>query len=337
MWGLKMATGKFRIKRLSSGGLITNYFCTSTCRHCLYNCSPEWPKDYISKDTARKNFQKIKSLGCHAVHIGGGEPLLRPDKLVSVLEAAAEVGIHIDYVETNSSWFRDPESADETLSRLKEHGLQTLLISISPFHNEHIPFARVEGVVAAAQRCGIRLFPWIEDFVPDLKALNSASTHTLDEFEAHFGRDYLRQVLRRYWVHLGGRALKTFKEVLPQKALAQVLNSASSTCASELSDTSHFHLDLLGNYIPGLCSGLAICREDLGENLNESKYLLLTCLYRKGIRGLNDLATDQYGFQASRTNYISKCELCTEIRLHLVKKSKDDFAELQPLEFYTQS
>ena len=102
LWGLKMATGKFRIKRLSSGGLITNYFCTSTCRHCLYNCSPEWPKDYISKDTARKNFQKIKSLGCHAVHIGGGEPLLRPDKLVSVLDVAAEVGIVVKPVSPKS-------------------------------------------------------------------------------------------------------------------------------------------------------------------------------------------------------------------------------------------
>ena len=326
-----------KIKRLQSGGLITNYFCTSTCRHCLYNSSPEWPKDYISKDTARKNFQKIKSLACHSVHIGGGEPLLRPDRLVSVLEAAAECGIHIDYIETNSSWFRDPDSANETLGRLKEHGLQTLLISISPFHNEHIPFARVAGVVAAAQRIGIRLFPWIEDFVTDLRAFDPTGIHKLEEFEAHFGRDYLHQVLGRYWVHLGGRALKTFREVLPQKPLAQVLNSASSTCASELSDTSHFHMDLFGNYIPGLCSGLAIGRDDLGESIREGNYPLLNCLYRKGVRGFYDLASDKYGFQASRSNYINKCDLCTEIRSWLVEQTKEDIPELKPLEFYKQS
>ena len=41
-------------------------------------------------------------MGCPSVHIGGGEPLLRPDKLQAVLEAASDCGVGIDYVETNS-------------------------------------------------------------------------------------------------------------------------------------------------------------------------------------------------------------------------------------------
>jgi len=36
------------IGRLVSGGIITNYFAPSPARHCLYNCSPHWAKDYIS-------------------------------------------------------------------------------------------------------------------------------------------------------------------------------------------------------------------------------------------------------------------------------------------------
>jgi hypothetical protein len=36
------------------------------------------------------------------VHIGGGEPLLKPDQLGRVLEIADETGIRVDYVETNS-------------------------------------------------------------------------------------------------------------------------------------------------------------------------------------------------------------------------------------------
>ena len=94
------------ISYLQSGGLITNYYCTSRCRHCLYGCSPSWPKEYIDKDTARMNFKKIKSLNCFSVHIGGGEPFLKADLLESVLEAASEEGIGIEYIETNSSWKR---------------------------------------------------------------------------------------------------------------------------------------------------------------------------------------------------------------------------------------
>lgn len=37
------------IRRLMSGGLITNYHCTSACRHCLYRSSPRWPKEFIAK------------------------------------------------------------------------------------------------------------------------------------------------------------------------------------------------------------------------------------------------------------------------------------------------
>ena len=330
-----MGKNSLSIVALASGGVITNYYCTSSCRHCLYNCGPDWPKRYISQDAARQNFQAIKSMGCRSVHIGGGEPFFRPDALVEALDAAAEAGIDIDYVETNSAWFRDPESAAETLNRLKAQGLQTLLISISPFHNEHIPFARVEGVVTAAQRCGIRLFPWVEDFIQDLRVFDAARTHTLGEFEAHFGPDYLQGVLGCYWVHLGGRALKTFRPVLPKKPLNQLLSTANASCAAELSDTSHFHLDLFGNYIPGLCSGLAIAREDLGSPLSDADYPLLNCLFRKGIVGLHDLGCQQYGFAAFRETYISKCELCTEIRTFLANAADIAFKELQPLEFYT--
>ena len=330
-----MATAEtFIIDRLQAGGLITNYFCSSRCRHCLYNSSPDWPKEIITAETAEISFQTIQSLGCRSVHIGGGEPLLRPDALMAVLETAGQTGMHIDYVETNSSWYRDPDSAAALLSRLKDGGLQTLLISISPFHNEHIPFARVTGVMAAARRAGIRLFPWVDGFVPDLAALDPDRTHSLAEFEARFGPDYLRQVLGRYWVHPGGRALKTIGRVMAAKPLARILENGGDSCAADLSDTSHFHIDLFGNYIPGLCAGLAIGREDLGKPLSESRYPLLALLYSRGIGGFFRWARNLHGFRPSREGYINKCDLCTEIRAHLVRTTTGEYRELAPLEFY---
>jgi hypothetical protein len=322
------------IKRLRSGGLITNYFCTSRCRHCLYNCSPDWPKEYISAETAETSFRTIQSLGCRAVHIGGGEPLLRPDALAEVLDAAARTGMRIDYVETNSSWYRDPDSAAELLNRLKQRGLHTLLVSISPFHGEYTPFAKVTGVMAAARQSGIRLFPWVDAFIPDLTALEHRQTHSLEEFEALYGSDYLLQVLGRYWIHLGGRALNTFRPVLVEKPLAQILEEGAGSCAAELLDTSHFHVDLFGNYIPGLCAGLAIRREDLGKPLNEGNYPLLSLLAGRGIGGFYRRARESHGFRPSRSAYLNKCDLCTEIRSHLVRRTAGGHTELRPLDFY---
>ena len=189
---------EFTIKKLRSGGLITNYFCTSSCKHCLYKCSPHWEKRYIDPDIAEKNLMTIRSLGCRAAHIGGGEPLLRPDKLGPVLETAAKVGVAVEYVETNSSWFTDIESAKALLAQLRPKGLNTLLVSISPFHNEQIPFSRVQGVIEAARQVGVGVFPWINDFISDLTRLDPAKPHSLDEYQQVYDNDYLMQILQRY-------------------------------------------------------------------------------------------------------------------------------------------
>ena len=37
-------------------------------------------------------------MGCRSVHIGGGEPLLRPDNLAEILGVAQNVGVLIEYV-----------------------------------------------------------------------------------------------------------------------------------------------------------------------------------------------------------------------------------------------
>jgi hypothetical protein len=61
---------KFLIDGLRSGGVITNYYCTSSCGHCLYFCSPNWKKDYIEIGMLAQILEKITSLGCKSIHIG---------------------------------------------------------------------------------------------------------------------------------------------------------------------------------------------------------------------------------------------------------------------------
>lgn len=325
---------KLRIGRLVSGGLITNYFCTSACRHCLYNCGPGRAKQYIDPTAAAETLRRVKSLGCPAVHIGGGEPLLRPRELGEVLDAARRAGVSIDYVETNASWFTEADAAVALLSELRSKGLSTLLVSISPFHNEHIPLAKTLGVIQAARRAGVRILPWVTEFLRDLEGFDAARPHGLAEYEERYGGDYLRRTLDRYWIHMGGRALETFRPLLRSRTLEHVLRETPGNCARELTDTSHFHVDVHGNYIPGLCAGLAVALQDLGGALSEERYPLLTCLFARGIRGLHDMAS-KAGFSALRPGYLGKCDLCTDIRRWLVHNGSDGVPELRPLDFYS--
>ncbi len=209
---------EFCIGWLRSGGLITNYYCTSQCGHCLYACSPQWEKVYIDSETAKKNLQKVRELGCNSIHVGGGEPFLNLEGLKAVLRAAKETGMAVEYVETNSSWFKDSHSSRQTLEELKELGLSTLLVSISPFHNEYIPFFKVKGVMEQCRNAGISIFPWIREFYSEIDAFDDRTTHKMAEYESRFGKQYLRRIPARYWIHFGGRAIK-FRDGIRSKGL----------------------------------------------------------------------------------------------------------------------
>lgn len=320
------------INNLISGGIITNYSCSSRCRHCLYGCSPRRSRQYIDEQTLKNTIFKILSLGCSSVHIGGGEPFLNIVGLKNVFEISTDSGMEIEYVETNSSWYTDQNSACTILSGLKDAGLRCVLVSMSPFHNEHIPFAKVKGVIQACNTVGISVYPWVMGFFQEMNSFDDLCVHTMNEYESRFGNDYLSGILSRYWVHMGGRALLTYKDLLPLTGILGILESNSGPCR-ELSDTSHFHMDLFGNYIPGLCSGLAISCDDLGESLCRESYPFLSELADSGISSLFDMATNSFDFKPSEY-YLNKCHLCFDIRKFLVIEKGIKSKDLRPKEFY---
>ena len=323
----------FDIQSLAGGGLIATYRCPSRCRHCLYASGPDRDPAYMDAETARRACSRIKSLHCNTIHIGGGEPLLDPQALATILETAMLEGLHIAYVETNCSWFNDTQSACNILQELAESGLSTLLISISPFHNEYIPLEKTTGVIEACDKTGISVFPWVLELYDDLKEFEPESHHRFEEFLDKFGPGYLESIARRYWIRFAGRALRTFEGMFKKKDVGTILEENPFSC-SELGDTSHFHIDVYGNYIPGLCTGLALELDDLAEPVDKKKYPFLDLLGTGGINALYGEAVEQFGF-APRKAYTSKCDLCQHIRSFLVLEKGLQTPELQPAEFYT--
>jgi hypothetical protein len=320
------------ISRLQSGGLVTNYVCSSACAHCSYRSSPKRDKAYITPETAAANCRACRELGCRSMHIGGGEPLLKPDGLKDVLRAARQEGMAIEYVETNSSWYRDQDSAVVLLRELRQLGCDTLLISIDPFHNEFIPFAKVKGVLQACRRAGMGIFPWVMEFYDEINRLDDQTVHSLAEYEAAYGPNYLADVQARYWLSMCGRAVDTFGPLARRQTLEQVLASGSGGC-SRLLSTGHFHIDLYGNYVPPGCVGLAIRREDLGKPLARDSYPVFLTLLEQGVNGLYEMARE-LGYAPGR-EFAGECDLCADLREFLVNQDADRFPELAPVEFYT--
>ena len=327
---------RLAIPKLLSGGLITTYKCSAMCRHCLYRSSPYWPNDIIEAAMADRLFCDVRQKGCRSVHIGGGEPFLKPGHLFTVLESAQKQAVDIDYIETNASWCTDQESAVSVLGEIRQRNVDTLLISISPFHNESIPFNRIKNLMQACRMAGLSVFPWIADFYQDLDRFDDRITHSLHEFTQVFGPEYSATLFQRYWISPGGRALALYRQQFRLMPIPELLQQFSESCR-ELQDTSHFHVDLYGNYIPGLCTGLSIQLEDLDAPLEPEKYPIISTLYANGIRGFYEMAVRDYSFSAGEKEYAHKCELCYDIRAFIVDSLKPQTRELNPVSFYASA
>jgi hypothetical protein len=271
---------------------------------------------------------------CRSVHIGGGEPFLDVDGLVGVIGCGLEMGVGIDYVETNSSWYSGHDEAVSILKRVRDAGLGALLVSISPFHNAFIPFYKVKGVMRAAREVGLQVMPWTREFVEVLERLDERERHGLEEYEEVFGEDFLKNVLRRYWIHPGGRSWQVFERVMKKKPVDLILEMAQP-CV-ELEDVSHFHVDLYGQYVPALCIGINIDAGDLGKPLDDGDYPFVNLLYREGVEGLYRMASEEYGFAAAE-EYVSHCQLCHHIRGFLIGEAGVETREFGSVEFYNEA
>ena len=320
------------IPRLSSGGLIVNYRCSSRCGHCLYACSPQRSPDYLSREDALQFCERILELGCSSVHVGGGEPFLDVEGLIAVLDAAREVGMGIDYVETNASWFTGTPASMSKLEAVRDAGARTLLVSISPFHAAFIPVRKMEMLVHACDRAGVGVFPWMAHFLPELQRFDIDRPVALDQQEARHGAGYVQSLLQRYALVLGGRAVATFSPGMRRQSFEHLASRSRRTCR-RLTDVNHFHVDLYGRYVPGLCAGLGVALDDMSGPLSPERYPLMVRLYSGGVGEAAKWASAQFGFAPRPEGYVHACEACLDLRLHLFRAGAE-LLELNPRGFY---
>ena len=325
------------IKRLHSGGIITNYDCSASCRHCLYKSSPCRTGGFIENRMLTELLRRGRRLGCSSFHIGGGEPFLYPDRLLDTVRLFRSEGAGIDYLETNASWYRDPESADSILSELRMAGCRTVMVSVCPFHMEFVPLEKVDGVLAACRRTGMNYFVWQEQYYRELSEFDKSRTHSHRELRAEYGEDYIYSAAGRYGLTLNGRALASLKKYLPAFPAEKI--AAEAGPCTELESGSHFHFDLYGNFIPPGCVGLSLPAEVLGtgEERNSRKYPIFSMLREKGVPALFEEAEER-GFSPNPDGYVSKCDLCLGIRTFFVEaEGMETLPDLQPAEFYRVS
>ena len=312
-------------------GIITNYNCTASCRHCMFASSPECKKEFITEEKAEEIATLLEESGCRSGHIGGGEPFMNFEALCSLIGALNRHCIDVDYIETNAFWCKDRDFVRARLERLKELLVTCVMASVDPFHIEFVPLERPLLLCDVLDEMGFDYFIWQQKFLKRLAKLDLTKTHTMDELKAVLGEDYITETAQEYGLGMNGRALAIADKIYGRKGAEQL--ATADECPT-LTRPNHCHIDLYGNAIPSRCTGLSVEAKDYLEgHFPEDKYPVYSRLVKGGLAELFEYAKAK-GFVPDKEGYPTKCTLCYKIREYLFKNHPSQ--DLAPASFYDE-
>ena len=317
-------------------GIILSYQCQCTCRHCLYNCGPQWA-DWMSPEALE---EALRATGAwdhrFQVHFTGGEPFLRFSLLLEGVRIASELGIPT-YAETNAGWCVNGDAVLHRFVALRDAGMSAILISCSPFHAERVPLARTLLAIQKATEVFGRqqVIVYMPHCLPQIRQFSTAECVPLERYVDRFGLvEAGRMLWDAYGIIPAGRAGYQLGH-LTHKQPARALRLQD--CRMEILYAHHSHLDLYGNYIPWFCGGLALGDwHDLPGLLGDAEARryppIIDLLVSSGPHALYEQARSEYGYKELPGGYAGKCHLCVDVRKHLSRL--EVFNELQPTRFY---
>lgn len=332
---------KTKLPEPISGGLLLSYKCNAECRHCMYACSPKW-EGWISEEDLKTILNQLSGkikpspygpgrVGLnHGLHFTGGEPFLNYELLSKAVSIAQELNIPSTFVETNCYWCSDDKVTREKLQMLKERGLKGILISVNPFYLEYVPFQRTErGIRIAHEIFAENVMVYQLEYYFRFKKLGVLGRISVEDY-INAEREDLGANVELF---LMGRAAYKLKQFYPKYPPDYFFNHP---CILPFLRNWHNHFDNYGNYMPGYCGGISLgnwknLNKLLEEGINLNRYPILGFLINQDFEGLFRFAKD-FGYQESSEGYISKCDLCVDIRKHLL--AKQEFEELSPKDYY---
>lgn len=332
-----------KIPRPISGGVMLTYKCSAACRHCMYACSPKWKADWMTEEALERLLSQLAQSvrpgprGPQAIdlnyglHFTGGEPFLNFELLLAAVEMADALEIPSIFVETNCSWCLTDEVTREKLQRLRQAGLKGILISVNPFYAEYVPFEQTERCIRVSQDVfGRNVTVYQLVYYDRFHRLGVRERLPLEEYLALTKGERLADHVELF---LMGRAACQLREFYPTYPARTFFHEP---CRPSFLRNWHNHFDNYGNLVPGYCGGISLGSwEDIDalveEGIDLETHPLLGFLIAEDVRGLLRFA-EEYGYQESAEGYLSKCDLCLDIRRFLV--TKGDFEELSPKEFY---
>jgi len=201
--------------------------CALQCEHCF-----EWDnlnkKEVLSDSELHEIVQKLQSRGVSQIHLSGGEPLLKMNTLVNILNKADK---STDFWVLTSGF----KLNDNNAKRLKEAGLTGVIVSLDHFVPEkHNTFRHFKDA-----------YYWVEEAVK-----NANNNELVTVLSLCATREFISEGNFMSYMELAKKLKVAFVQILEPKAVGHYANKDVSLNQEQLEILENFYLKMNfnGNY-----------------------------------------------------------------------------------------
>ena len=292
---------------------VTNA-CTSRCKHCSVGNVPKEMKTSIDRNVAVSIVKELsRKYKIKSVMTFGGEPLLYADTTCAIHKTATENGILDRQVITNGYFSKNEEQIIPVVRNLKESGINSLLLSIDAFHNEHIPIEKVylfAKAVCAENISEFKLHPaWVVNREHDNK-YNEETEKCLNYFD-----DLNISVSNGNDIFLSGNAVIYLSEFYEKKLIDWNTKCGEFPYTGRLDNIETIAINPNGDVT--VCSFVIgnVYRDNITEIVNRYNPYENPMMLRLMIGGVCELIkfAEEYGINVDTTKFYSACSVCREI------------------------
>lgn len=172
------------LQKLNKIEFVITDACTGRCRHCSQGDHP-FVGEHIDPAIAADAVRKIAAeYPITTVMTFGGEPLLYPEVVYTIMNTATEFFIPCRQVITNGYFAKNSDTIRDVAECLAACGVNDLLLSVDAFHQETISLDVVRNFAVFSKKYGIpmRLQPaWLISPADDNR-YNRETRRILDSF-----------------------------------------------------------------------------------------------------------------------------------------------------------
>lgn len=299
---------------------IVTYRCNSHCKHCAIGQDKrETSPLAIETGVATRIIDRVtQEYSPRSAMTFGGEPLLFPDIVCAIHEAARANGIDRREVITNAGVPRSEAKFRKVASKLADSGVTDIAISIDCFHQEHIPLAVVERNVKSLVDAGIARLGWNPCWVISKEHDNPWNRRTKSILQA---LEYL-PVSESYGntVEPVGNALTWLRDFMPSKTRVPNGSCEDVPYSGRLDKVNSISVEPDGN--------IAVCKEFIIGNADQRDIVEMLRSYEPyripemrailqgGIAQLTKLAYAKE-VEPDPNGYYSICDMCISLRRKL--------------------